>query len=127
MNAQIVIDAIDHSPLNRGLKGVDWLSDPRNVAHVEGDDVVLFDYEGPGLFQVHALLNSRGRPAITVIKRAFASMFGEHGAESIFGLVPERRRHVKFMARWVGMKSCGKRSTVDGVCELFVCQKETMQ
>lgn len=127
MHSKSVIEAIDTAPLNRGLAGIDWIADPRNVAHVEGDDIVLFDYESPGLYQIHVLLNSaRGKDAISCIKRALGGIF-DHGAETVFGMVPEFRRDVKLMARWVGMEFCGKRVTADGVCELFVCRKDRLQ
>ena len=47
-------------------------------------------------------------------------MFDIHGADLIFGLVPDFRRDVKLLARWVGMKSAGIRMTDEGPCELFV-------
>lgn len=105
MRAQAIISAIDNSPLNRGLKGCDWVADPRNHAFVEGDDVVLFDYEKGGVYAVHVLLESRGRKAIDVIKRAFTDLFEQRSdAQIIFGMVPLFRHDVKLMARWCGMK-----------------------
>jgi hypothetical protein len=122
--AEIVIGAINSSPLNCGLKGSDWVSDHRNVAIVEGEDIVLFDYEAPGVYQIHVLLSSRGRGAEGCIKRALYRVFRDHAAEFVFGMVPDFRRDVKMMARWVGMKSQGKRSTREGLCELFVIRRE---
>ena len=103
---------------------MDWVNDPRNIPIVEGDDIALFDYEDFGIYQVHVLYESRGRAAIDFTKRAFARMFEDHGAQAIFGLVPDFRRDVKLLARWTGMKYVGKRSTDCGLCELFVLAKD---
>jgi len=105
MREQTIIHAIDSSPLNRGLRGVDWLSDDRNHAFVEDDDVVLFDYERGGVYAVHVLLESRGRKAIDVIRRAFTDLFEQRSdAKILLGMVPLFRHDVKIMARWCGMK-----------------------
>ncbi len=123
MSSDAIIQAIETSPLNRGLKGADWLADERNIAIVQGDDIVLFDYEGEGLYQIHLLLESRGRKAITAIREAFRRMFDDHGAQALFGMVPDFRRDVKLVSRWVGGRPAGKRSTEYGPCELFIVAK----
>lgn len=116
-----VIQAIDTSPLNRGLSGAAWMARPGNV-HITFDngDVALFDDEGDGTFEVHFLFESRGRQAIQHAQESFRRMFVDHGAKLIFGLVPDFRRDVKLLARWAGGRSVGKRATSNGVCELFV-------
>lgn len=118
-----IIEAIDRSPLNRGLRGVDWVADARNVAVMQDDDLVLFDYESEGVYQIHLLLRSKGRRAIDRIREAFRRMFDEYGAKTLFGLVPEFRRDVRLMARWVGGKFAEKQLTEDGPCELFIVAK----
>lgn len=124
MIQQSVITAIDTSPLNRGLQGVDWVNDPRNIPIVEEDDIALFDFEQPGVYQVHFLYESRGRKAIDFTKEAFRRMFEDHGAKMIFGLVPDFRRDVKLVARWAGGKCVGKRATDEGMCEVYVLSHE---
>ena len=120
----IIISAIDSSPLNRGLSGVDWLANERNVPVVMGDDVALFDDEGDGTYQVHFLFVSRGKAAVASARESFRQMFEKYGAELIFGMVPDFRRDVKLLARWAGGKSVGLRDTPYGSCELFVLSKE---
>ncbi len=122
MNMQsTVIKAIDEASLNRGLSGANWLSDRRNIACVsENGDVTLFDYEGDKDYQIHVIFKSRGRAAIQSARESIQTMFDIHGADLIFGLVPDFRRDVKLLARWVGMKSAGIRMTDEGPCELFV-------
>lgn len=131
--AQNIIEAIDQAPLNRGLSGAVWLASPGNIpVTFDNGDVALFDYEGDRTYQVHFLFKSRGREAIDHAREAFRTMFVDHGTELIFGLVPDFRRDVKLLARWIGGKFAGKRDTSEGVCELFVLSnimyfKDTVQ
>lgn len=122
--AQHIIEAIETAPLNRGLKGADWLSRPGNIPMTfENGDVVLFDDEGDGIYSIHVLFKGRGRTAIDHAREAISRMFQEHGASLIMGMVPDFRRDVKLLARWSGMRTAGLRSTVHGDCELFVLSK----
>jgi len=117
----LVIQAIDTSPLNRGLSGAAWVARSGNIpVTFDNGDVALFDDEGDGTYEVHFLFQSRGRQAIQHAKEAFRRMFTDHGAKLIFGLVPDHRRDVKLLARWAGGRSRGSRTTSNGVCELFV-------
>ena len=124
MHAQTIIEVIDTSPLNRGLRGVDWLADNRNIPVVVDEDVTLFDYESAGMYQVHVLYKSRGRQAIDRAKEAFAEMFTKHNASVIIGLVPDFRRDVKLVARWTGGKNTGLVETEHGPCEVYVWTDE---
>ena len=120
----IIEQAIDSAPLNRGLKGRDWVAHPGNIAITfDNGDIVLFDDELEGTYQVHFLLRSRGRKAIDNVRESFQRMFIDHGASLIFGLAPDFRQDVKMFGRWVGGRSAGLRNTVDGPCELFVLSK----
>lgn len=119
-----IVEAIDTAPLNRGLKGVDWVAHPGNIAITfDNGDIALFDDELEGAYQVHFLFQSRGREAIAHARESFSRMFVEHSAELIFGLVPDFRRDVKMLARWAGGRSAGMRNTSCGPCELFVLSK----
>lgn len=119
-----IIEAIETFPLNRGLKGADWLAHEGNVPIVMGDDIVLFDSEGENTYQVHFLFQSRGRKAVAAAKEAFRQLFENHGAQMIFGLVPDHMPHAKIMARWAGGRFAGKRDTSEGVCALFVLAQD---
>lgn len=119
-----IVQAIDNAPLNRGLKGSDWVAHPGNIAITfDNDDIALFDDELEGTYQVHFLFQSRGRQAIEHARESFRRMFVDHKANLIFGLVPDFRRDVKMLARWAGGRSAGMRETRDGPCELFVLSK----
>lgn len=124
MSDQSIIQAIEASPLNRGLRGADWLATPGNIPIEIGDNVALFDWCGDDTFEVHFLFVSRGRNAIIAAKESFRRMFADHAAQLIFGLVPAFRRDVKLLARWAGGKMVGVRNTSEGPCELFVLSKE---
>lgn len=119
--ASQIIEAIETAPYNCGVSGAAWMASLGNISFDFDDgSVILFDWEGGKEYQVHFLMKSRGRKAIGQVREAFRTMFTQHGAELIFGLVPDRRRDVKLMARWVGGKSAGRRMTPNGLCELFV-------
>lgn len=125
---RFIAEAIDTAPLNRGLKGADWLAAPGNISLVfDKVDVMLFDAEGDDIYQAHVLFKNRGRKAIEHVRLAFQTMFEEHDASLIFGLVPRtpqvNRRDVALLAYWSGMKTLGLRATVDGPCELFIISK----
>lgn len=123
----LIQKAIDTAPLNRGLKGVDWLARPGNIPITfDNGDVALFDFEGEGVYQVHFLFQSRGRKAIEHARESFRIMFTEHNCTLIFGLVPDFRRDVKMLARWAGGRYAGLRYVPEddhgkmAFCELYV-------
>ena len=64
-----------------------WVSDPRNVALRFGDDLGLFEYIAPGVFECHAFCRSRGVHAIRSIKAALDAMRTGYGAKSFVGHV----------------------------------------
>lgn len=120
MTPSMIAARIDEAPLNRGLRGADWMASDGNIPVIVGDDLALFDDEGDGVYEGHFLFQSRGRKAIAHARSALKYMFGQQGAKLIFGLVPADRRDVKMMTRWLGFKSAGMRETPEGPCELFV-------
>lgn len=119
-----IIEAIDSSPLNRGLSGAAWLAHKGNVPVVIGDDIALFDDEGDGNYEGHFLFVSRGKQALTNAREALHIMFENYSAKLIFGLTPNHLKHAKLMSRLLGFKAAGIRFTANGPCELFVLSKE---
>lgn len=121
LSTETIAKAIDEAALNRGVSGADWLACEGNIPITfDNGDIALFDYEGPGAYQVHFLFNARGRLAIDHAREALRIMFEEHDAKLIFGLTPTHLRHARIFSRWIGGKSAGIRSMPDGPCELFV-------
>lgn len=119
--SNIIAEAIDQFPYNRGVVGADWLASEGNIPiSFDNGDIALFQHEGDRDYAAHFLFVSRGRKAIEHVKESFRRMFTLHGAELIFGLVPDFNRKMKLVARWAGAKSAGFRSTAEGPCDLFV-------
>ena len=121
---EIVAATIDAAPLNRGLRGADWLASEGNIPVTFGNgDIALFDDEGDGDYEVHFLFVSRGKEAICHARKALQIMFEEQSAKLIFGLTPVNLKHARLFNRWIGGKSAGFRMTANGLCELFVMSK----
>lgn len=119
-----IIHEIDNSPLNRGLRGVDWVRDPRNVAVWEGDDLALFDYVSPGVYEGHFFFESRGREAVRVTKMLTQRMF-DYGAQMLIGYVPLENRKAGVIARSAGYRFAGMRDTEDGPVLVYLNAPET--
>lgn len=112
---------IDNSPMNRGMVGQEWLDDPRNIAVVIEDDVLMFEGEAEGLFQFHWLtMQSKGRKAISNTLKAIDGVFETTNAQLMFGLVPVERRDSAMMARWIGAEYISNIDTTCGECQLFI-------
>lgn len=126
-HSAIITKAIDTAELNRGLRGADWVAEPGNIAFVEGDDVILFDRDSDGIFEIHVLLASRGKAAIENVKRALGMMFRDKGAKVIFGMVPEHRRNVALMARWCGLKPVAKTQWLGDRVEMFGINRDDFE
>jgi hypothetical protein len=110
----LIISAIDASPLNAGLSGADWLDHEGNVPIVIGEDVALFDDEGDGIYQVHFLFVSRGKAALASAKESFKQMFERYGADLIIGpraRFPRRRENARSLGgrkiRWQARNARG--------------------
>lgn len=108
-----IIHEIDNSPLNRGLRGVDWVRDPRNVAVWEGDDLALFDYVSPGVYEGHFFFESRGKEAVRVTKMLTQRMF-DLGAQMLIGKTPIEYKHACIIARAAGWHYAGHQMTEHG-------------
>ncbi len=107
-----IIHEIDSSPLNRGLRGIDWVSDPRNVAITEGDDLALFDYVQPGVYEGPFFFQSRGKAAVEAAKIITARML--ETAPLIIGRVPLINRKAAVIARSAGYRCTGIEQTEHG-------------
>lgn len=123
-HSAIIATAIDRSPLNRGLRGADWVADPDSIAHVEGADVVLFDRDSDGIFEIHVLLAARGKAAVECVGRALDMIFKDQGAQLVFGMVPAQRRDVMMMARWCGLQFIKSLIYRGDAVELFELTRE---
>lgn len=120
-----VIHEIDNSPLNRGLTGYEWVSEPNNIALLEDDDLALFDYQGPGQYAIHLFFESRGRAAIERVKHFTRQMFDEFGAHMLVAYVPAFRRDVAYVAAQSGWHYAGNRMSNFGPVRVYLTAPET--
>lgn len=121
MTPQHIAEAIDKSPLNRGISGADWLASKGNIPiELSNGDIALFDDEGDGVYEGHYFFTSRGKEAVASARDILRLMFTQHDARVIFGMVPAGRREVGFITRRIGFKFIGPRHTPEGWCDLFV-------
>lgn len=107
-----VIHSIDNHPLNRGLKGSDWLADSRNIALAYGDDLALFDYVQDGIYEGHFCFQSRGKEAVNVTRILTERMMED--AALLIGKVPVAHRKAGVIARSAGWAYHGIAETEDG-------------
>ena len=122
-----IIHEIDHSPLNRGLRGIDWVCDPKNIALLlnDEDDLILFDWVGPGSYAIHLFLKSRGKDAVDAVRDATKIMFADHDAKMLTAYVPEARKDVAVIARHAGWHYAGTRESNFGPVRVYLTAPET--
>lgn len=120
-----IINEINDSPLNRGMSGEEWLSEPRNMfLHSEGD-LALFDYISPGQYAIHLFFESRGRDAIDRVKQFTKLMFDQYDAHMLYGYVPVFRRDVAYVAAQSGWHYVGIRQSNFGPVRVYLTAPET--
>ena len=116
-----IIHEIDTSPLNRGLRGIDWVRNPMNVAITEGDDLALFDYIEPGVYEGHFFFQSRGKEAVEATRIITARML--ETAHLIIGRVPLINRKAGVIARSAGYHYVGISHTEHGPVFVYLAGK----
>lgn len=115
-----VIDPVEASRIY-GADLTALVSDRRNVCLAHGDDLAIFAFRGPGIFEGHLQFVSRGREAIRIGKAMLAEM-PKYGARMIWGPTPVGLRNVCWFQRQLGFVSHGIMETPEGDCELFVME-----
>lgn len=107
--------------LINGLVGGDaskLVDDRRNIILLSGDDIGLFAWRGPRIFEGHIHFVSRGAGAFQTA-RAMLDAMQDH-ARLVWGLTPTHLKHVRLFNRRCGFVSHGLMDTPEGPCELFV-------
>lgn len=102
----------------------EWLSDPRNVAIHEGDDLALFDYNGTGIYEIHLFFRSRGKEAVAAAKSVTRQMF-DRGAGMIVASIPAINRKACVVARMTGYHFLETRETPYGDVRTYFITPET--
>jgi len=114
MTHQEISDLIDKSPMNRGMVGADWLSDPDNVAIEAHGNVMLFEKQADGVYEFHWLHTATsGKQAVRDTRVAIREMF-KRGAHTLYGLTPADNVQARIMVRAIGAKIEGRFMTDDG-------------
>lgn len=77
-----------------------WCADERNIALRIGDDLALFEYFSPGLYQGHVFFASRGKEALRNGKAIMGAMDGA----AVYGETPlgDNYRAVHWFNRQMG-------------------------
>jgi hypothetical protein len=97
-----------------------WLADPDNILLVEnGDDIVMLEGNGSGVYNLHWLLASRGKKALSSAERLLGRAFVQHNALQVFGWTPVHLRAARWFNRKIGGTSLGTVETEWGPMEGF--------
>lgn len=91
------------------------VTDRRNICLMSQGGGAIFAWRGPGVYEGHSFFRVRGREAIALGKAILSKMDGVH----VWGLTPQRLRHVRWFNRQIGFVSLGMMDTPEGPCELF--------
>jgi hypothetical protein len=108
-----------------GFCPVEWLSDPTNILLTEnGDDIVMLEGNGQGVYNLHWLLASRGKKALASAERLLRRAFTQHDALMVFGWTPVHLRAARWFNRKIGGTPLGVIETEWGPMEGFCMTRE---
>lgn len=103
----------------------EWLDDPTNILLAEnGDDIVMLEGNGQGVYNIHWLLASRGKKALASAERLLGRAFTQHDARMVFGWIPVHLRASRWFSRKIGGTSLGVAETEWGPMEGFYLTRE---
>jgi hypothetical protein len=103
----------------------EWLADPTNILLTEnGDDLVMLEGNGEGVYNLHWLLASRGKKALASAERLLGRAFAQHNALMVFGWTPVHLRAARWFNRKIGGSSLGTIETEWGPMEGFSMTRE---
>ena len=94
-----------------------WLSNPLNVALVEGDDAALFGRQPHADHVVfgHYFFRSKGKNAVKAAKGFLEEIFtGPYSVDAVVGLTPINHKAAIWMTRHLGFTFDGEVETDDG-------------
>jgi hypothetical protein len=130
---QALLDARLDEPDAQGMvmpdfNSAEWLADETNLLLTEnGNDIVMLEGYGEGVYNVHWLLASRGKKALASAERLLRRAFVQHGATLVFGWTPVHLRAARWFNRKIGGKSLGIRGTDWGPMEGFSMTREQFE
>lgn len=98
---------------------------PLHVCLVDGENLGVFAWRGPGIYEIHLAFAARGRTALDLLCRMIARLCDEHRARIFWAMIPVESRHVRMFARLAGFASDGFVTTQHGEQEVFVSEKSS--
>ncbi len=95
------------------------VNDRRNIILVDGDNLAIFAWRGPGVYEAHLHFTARGRQAITLA----CEMLRQVDAKMIWSLIPVGAKNVRWFSRQIGFSSLGEMEAPEGLHELILMEK----
>lgn len=89
------------------------LAEPRNIVLIEGDNLAMFLWRWPGIYEGHVLYTARGKKAEILGHQMLEAMRGA----MILAVTPER--HVGLFLRRLGFKFHGTVETIEGLSQMY--------
>ena len=105
----------------------EWLADPANLALTDGRNIMLFSRESDATYCGHWLLVDRGREAFLAAAALLRALFLDHGARTVYGLVPAHCRASAWFIRQMGFRSSGTEETEMGAQERFSMTRQEFE
>jgi hypothetical protein len=94
------------------------VNDRRNIILVDGDNLAIFAWRGPGIYEAHLHFTARGRQAITLA----CEMLRQVDAKMIWSLIPIAAKNVRWFSRQIGFRSLGEMESPEGLHELIMME-----
>ena len=98
----------------------EWLSDGRNYALKEGDNIAFAEFIKDGVYWVHFCYGeARGREAVRLTQKIFTEFCKKRPVKILLGLIHVDNRKASWVVRQAGFSSLGEIITKNGLCEMF--------
>lgn len=127
-DAELVGRAVEtYADAITGFTVEDWLSNPLNVALVEGDDAALFERQPHADHVVfgHYFFRSKGKYAVKAAKSFLEEIFtGPYNVQAVTGLTPIDHKAAIWMTRHLGFNFDGEIQTDEGPYLFSVLTKQ---
>lgn len=89
------------------------LAEPRNIVLIEGDNLAMFLWRWPGIYEGHVLYTAKGKDAENLARQMLEAMSGA----MILAVTPQR--HVGLFLRRLGFKFNGTVETIEGLSQMY--------
>lgn len=89
------------------------LAEPRNIVLIEGDNLAMFLWRWPGIYEGHVLYTAKGKAAEALALQMLETMSGA----MILAVTPQR--HVGLFLRRMGFEFHGTVETIEGLSQMY--------